>query len=305
MRVRLRTPGNQRSVRKNARPHSHASRTHAEQARTSKPAREVEPLLQLQRQYGNRYVQRFLVITQDTFCYQAANVPGAKGKSKRKWLKVDLSDAVLRVIENGLVTKTMMVIFGKATKRLLKGGLFRIGKWYERYTTPSRTDYTACTWFKWGHELDRLPTTIGEVGFVKVKGRLHPVRRTVGGGIVYEQVSRKEVQRYKKMESEYQEGKRSWEDLAVYKLTRWDVKESEFEKFCNPFGKYATAIKGKETRRFMLHGTSGEDGEAHPFEEMTLRERQQETHGCIRTSNTDIEWLKANIPGGTTIRVVR
>lgn len=62
MRVHLRTPGNAEHIHK-ARSQSCAPLTHAEQAKDSKPVRGVQPLFQLQRQYGNRYVQRLLAQT--------------------------------------------------------------------------------------------------------------------------------------------------------------------------------------------------------------------------------------------------
>jgi hypothetical protein len=60
MRVHLRMPGNAGHIQQKARPQGRAPLTHAEQTKDSKPVRGVEPLLQLQRQYGNRYVQRVL-----------------------------------------------------------------------------------------------------------------------------------------------------------------------------------------------------------------------------------------------------
>ena len=66
MRVHLRTPGNTGHIQQKARPQSRVPLTHAEQAKASEPVRGVEPLLQLQRQYGNRYVQRVLAQARKT-----------------------------------------------------------------------------------------------------------------------------------------------------------------------------------------------------------------------------------------------
>jgi hypothetical protein len=60
MRVHLRTSDNMGHIQHTARPQSRASLTHAAQAKASDPVWSVQPLLQLQRQYGNRYVQRVL-----------------------------------------------------------------------------------------------------------------------------------------------------------------------------------------------------------------------------------------------------
>ncbi|RZN38371.1 MAG: DUF4157 domain-containing protein [Methanophagales archaeon ANME-1-THS] len=119
---------------------------------------------------------------------------GEKPAKAKKGLEVDLSDAVLTVFENSTLIKTMPVVFGDYTTSLLRGGgVYTIHGWLERYTTPSRTDYTACTWFPWGKELDRFPTAMkvwGKIDFLKVHGRWHPVQREDDTGIVYEEGQR-------------------------------------------------------------------------------------------------------------------
>jgi len=167
------------------------------------------PVLMLQQQCGNRCVQRILALsgkggkeeqrvqaqTETTWAQRAAQ--GGQAAPKKK-LEVDLSEAVLHVYEGSQKTRTMMVIFGSATKRLLRQGKFKIGKWFGGYKTPRRVDYTPCTWFEWGKELARFPA-VGKVDFIKVRGRLHPVERAADRGLVFRQVTWKEKQRYLKM----------------------------------------------------------------------------------------------------------
>lgn len=215
-------------------------------------------------------------------------------------LLLDLSNALLHVLEDEKTARSMMVVFGKATKYLLRSGHdFRISQWFERYTTPTRTDYTACTWFPWGRELDRFPEN-DKVGFLTIKGRLHPVEKQGGRGIVYKAISPAKKAQYQKMERDFKAGKIKWEELAEYKLLKWDIHTDDISQYCNPFGKYATVIHG----HYMLHGTDGEDGDVHPFQELTLEGRKDISHGCVRTSNTDIDWLKNNVPGNTPIHIL-
>lgn len=64
MRVHMmRRAGNVRPVQQKVRPQSRAPLTYTERAEPFKPVRGVETLLELQRQYGNRYVQRVLNLT--------------------------------------------------------------------------------------------------------------------------------------------------------------------------------------------------------------------------------------------------
>ncbi|RZN38372.1 MAG: hypothetical protein EFT35_04795 [Methanophagales archaeon ANME-1-THS] len=115
-------------------------------------------------------------------------------------------------------------------------------------------------------------------------------------------VSGARVTRWRAMETKYASGKMTWEQIAEFQATemdKWKRRSSEVTQYCNPFGKFATVIKG----HYMLHGTNGENGTAHPFAGMTPEERAKVSHGCIRTSNTDIEWLKDTIPVGTQITI--
>jgi hypothetical protein len=194
-------------------------------------------------------------------------------------LVANLSTAQLTVFYGKNKVREMTVIFGRATSTLLKYKQLRIGGWREGFTTPSRTDYTACTWFPWGEELDLFPpvafsgTGTAGTGVIKVRGRRYRVGTIVPG-----------------KEGEIYRHEPKW--------LKWET----IEKYSNPFGKYATVIRGN----FMLHGTDGADGLGGPFAALTTAEqRAKVTHGCIRTSNADIEWLKDNVPPRTTIKVVR
>lgn len=194
-------------------------------------------------------------------------------------LVANLGTAQLTVFDGRNKVREMPVIFGRATSTLLRHRGLRIGRWREGFTTPSRTDYTACTWFKWGKELDRFPGvafsgagTAG-TGTIRVRGRRYRVGTIVPG-------RKGEIYRHEP----------DW--------MRWET----IEKYSNPFGKYATVIRGN----FMLHGTDGEDGlGGGPFGGLTAEQRARVTHGCIRTSNADIEWLKDNVPARTRIKVRR
>ena len=203
----------------------------------------------------------------------------APPRGRRRYrLVANLGAAQLTVFHGKDKVREMPVIFGRATSTLLKYRQLRIGHWREGFTTPSRTDYTACTWFKWGKELDRFPrvaagpTGTAGTGTIKVRGRRYKVGTIVPG-------KKGEIYRH---ESDW---------------LKWET----IEQYCNPFGKYATVIRGN----FMLHGTDGADGLGGPFAGLTPAQRAKVTHGCIRTSNADIEWLKGNVPARTTIRVLR
>jgi hypothetical protein len=93
MRVHLRTSDNIGHIHQTARPQSRAPLTHVEQAKASDPVWSVRPLLQLQRQYGNRYVQRVPYIARKE---KSKTETQGTPKSKQPWTKfINIPDIVI------------------------------------------------------------------------------------------------------------------------------------------------------------------------------------------------------------------
>jgi len=65
MRVHIRTFSNVKHIEHKTQPQNRTQLTHAEQSKASKSVRDAESWLQLQRQYGNRYIQRLVQLSKE------------------------------------------------------------------------------------------------------------------------------------------------------------------------------------------------------------------------------------------------
>jgi hypothetical protein len=207
--------------------------------------------------------------------------------STSKYIKIHLKSHKLYVKQDKEIIKTMDIIVGQASPSLLAGKKIKkwnIGKWGEGFhLDPAIAPvYHPCTWFPWGKELDRIP---GETWYIKKGKKIF--KPEVGIHLIKPPMAKSQkryrVQVFPSGNIRFEKRKGEWYD---------------FDQYCNPFGKYQTTI----VKKFMLHGNSGELGTVPSISDQ--HRRLSEFHGCIRTNNVDIEWLRKNVKRGSSLYVM-